>query len=623
MPQTSKSNTHQISLETFVHATLAGAPLQADEGFWALIGKAMQEITERDLSAARATIDSLPDADSDLQSFAVEIQKLRVATLLTDLKSADSCINRLRTHPLSNDPLAVAVRDFMTGCACFDKVEVDVALKHLLNAGCYFRSLGWHYENAVCEHQIGLALLDLGDHTNAIQKLLSITEIFRNNGPRNNYAILTANLAHAFFVAERYQEAEAQYMAALEQAPFAERRLPRAELLLNIALINKKTGQYETAELSYRHSLSIAEAQGALALRAKCLSALAELEMMRGELSTAKDLVEITTALPQNQLYVSTRLQVAGTQAFLANEDGNQDVAITVVREAIELGLGHNQLEHVSLLISDVLEWLKDTGVRLQLLEIYARVQDQRLSAVSQNTMNLVDMHTRFQNEHKRLEVELRREHSQIMLESQSATMNEIGREIHDSIGQNLTVLLRLSEQLLNEIDHIPTGQRPVVATMHKVCSRVIEDARRIASQIVEESAPHGPIDVALEELADDVRRALPQLELQVLISGSFTDISQLHARTLYRAAQNLLLNVMQHSEATFCTLNLVAHDDHYHLAIEDNGKGFDPVAVRSGMGLRELRARADLLGGEVTVDGQPGHGSYVDVRLPRAAKDA
>jgi signal transduction histidine kinase len=622
MSCTCKSSTDPDILASFVHATLAGTPFEAPDSDWELIGRAICEINELNVSSASATIDSLPEAGSDLQSFAIEILKLRIANNLREVVIADSCIGRLQAHPLTNDPLARAVRDFMVGIAFTLKSEYDVALNHLLNAACSFHSLGWHYENAVCEHQIGHVLLILGDHSHAIKKFLSITEIFRNHGPKKNYAILTANLAQALLRSGEYLEAEERYISALDSAPFADPGIPRAEVLLNIALINKTTGQDVKAAQYYRQALAIAEAQGTVALRAHILAALAELEMIRGDLATAEQLVGTVATIPQSQLYVSTRLQIAGTQAFLFHEAGNHDAAVRAVREAIDLGQTHRLFEHTSMLISDVLTRTKDDGFRLELLQVYVRVQDQRLEAVSKSTSLIIEMHARFQAERTRIEMELRREHSQVMLDSQTAMMNEIGREIHDSLGQNLAVLLRLSERMVHDLDRVPTDLAPVVTTLHNVCSRVVNDARRISHQLVEESSFHSHIEQALEELGDELRRALPEMELQIIINGSFSDISQSCARALYRAAQNLLQNVIQHSEAAHCSLNIVAHDDQYHLSVEDNGRGFDPMAIRGGTGLRELRARIDLLGGDVSIDSHPGHGSYVDVRLPRSAKD-
>ena len=617
-----KSTNDPDILASFIHATLAGTPFEAPESDWEPIGRAICEINELNLSSASATIDSLPEAESDLQSFVIEILKLRIANNLREVEIADSCIGRLQAHPLTNDPSARAVRDFMVGVAFTLKSEYDVALKHLLNAACSFHSLGWYYENAVCEHQIGHILLILGDHSHAIQKFLSITEIFRNHGPKKNYAILTANLAQALLRSGEYQEAEQRYISALDSAPFTDPGIPRAEVLLNIALINKITGQYVKAEQYYRQALSIAEAQGIVALRAECLSALAELEMIRGDLATAEVLVRSVNAIPQNQLYAQTRLQIAGTEAFLFYKAGNHDAAVRAVREAIDLGQIHRLLEHTSMLISDVLTWMKDDGFRLELLQVYVRVQDQRLEAVSKSTSLIIEMHARFQAERTRIEMELRREHSQVMLDSQTAMMNEIGREIHDSLGQNLAVLLRLSERLVHDLDRVPADLAPVLTTLHKVCSRVVNDARRISYQLVEESNSHGHIERALEELGDELRRAVPEMELQILINGSFSDISQSCARALYRAAQNLLQNVIQHSNAAQCALNIVAHDDQFHLSVEDNGRGFDPMAIRGGTGLRELRARIDLLGGEVSIDSHPGQGSFIDVRLPRSLKE-
>ena len=93
----------------------------------------------------------------------------------------------------------------------------------------------------------------------------------------------------------------------------------------------------------------------------------------------------------------------------------------------------------------------------------------------------------------------------------------------------------------------------------------------------------------------------------------------------LYRIAQEALNNMMKHSLAEHVTLKVQFDDENVCLQIRDDGVGFDPrsVADGGGMGLRSFAARAAKVGGQVTVDSQPGQGTTVTVHVPIENEEA
>ncbi len=86
----------------------------------------------------------------------------------------------------------------------------------------------------------------------------------------------------------------------------------------------------------------------------------------------------------------------------------------------------------------------------------------------------------------------------------------------------------------------------------------------------------------------------------------------------LYRIAQEALNNVMKHAGAQNVTLRLQFTDGVIRLQVRDDGAGFDPslAPTTGGMGLRSFVARAAKIGGQVTVDSRPGHGTTVTVTV-------
>ena len=95
---------------------------------------------------------------------------------------------------------------------------------------------------------------------------------------------------------------------------------------------------------------------------------------------------------------------------------------------------------------------------------------------------------------------------------------------------------------------------------------------------------------------------------------------------TLYRFLQEALNNVMKHSSATRVSFILDAKPEHVLGIVEDNGKGFSMEKhfnyshLQRRLGLRGMKERITLLGGDFQIESSPGHGTTVFVRIPMAA---
>ncbi len=90
----------------------------------------------------------------------------------------------------------------------------------------------------------------------------------------------------------------------------------------------------------------------------------------------------------------------------------------------------------------------------------------------------------------------------------------------------------------------------------------------------------------------------------------------------LYRMAQEALSNVVRHAQATYVTVQLDFADGEVSLSVEDNGRGFDvpespaEMAPSGHYGLLGLQERAELNGGHLTIQSQPGQGTRLNITL-------
>lgn len=240
------------------------------------------------------------------------------------------------------------------------------------------------------------------------------------------------------------------------------------------------------------------------------------------------------------------------------------------------------------------------------------------MQSLASGINSIIDLRTRYEQERAHAEMERQQELSRVIVDTQTRTSNEIGRDLHDSIGQDLTVLRRLAERLSSDSAVDSAEQQRLFALMSDVSKRAATDARRIAHRLAGSGMTGKGLPDALALLRNEVVSAVPELDLTMIVTDSLEDMSSDVARALLRIIQTVIQNVVRHSKARSCTVNLVVHDEEYHLGIEDDGVGFDVESVTHGLGLREMRARAELAGGNVRVESRPGFGTYVEVTVPR-----
>jgi signal transduction histidine kinase len=90
-------------------------------------------------------------------------------------------------------------------------------------------------------------------------------------------------------------------------------------------------------------------------------------------------------------------------------------------------------------------------------------------------------------------------------------------------------------------------------------------------------------------------------------------------AADVVQLAREALSNVSRHAEAATCRVSLYQDERGQVLEVDDDGRGFDPATTTgTGQGLRNLRERAERLGGRAQIDSVPGQGTRVRVTLPR-----
>ncbi|MFF8732234.1 sensor histidine kinase [Streptomyces sp. NPDC015171] len=202
------------------------------------------------------------------------------------------------------------------------------------------------------------------------------------------------------------------------------------------------------------------------------------------------------------------------------------------------------------------------------------------------------------------------------------AERDRLAREIHDTLAQGLSsiqLLLRAAERALPQA---PQNAARYVDQARQAAADNLAEARRFVAALTPPTLEGTTLAGALERLCTTTSTR-HRITARFHLTGTPTPLTTAHEVALLRIAQSALANTVQHAEATAADVTLSYLGDHVALDIVDDGRGFDPARLPApdpetgGFGLAAMRARAQTLGGTLTIEATPGHGTALAAQLP------
>lgn len=199
-------------------------------------------------------------------------------------------------------------------------------------------------------------------------------------------------------------------------------------------------------------------------------------------------------------------------------------------------------------------------------------------------------------------------------VEAQDLERRRIARDLHDGLGQTLSLLhFELDGMLEDARSQEPGPKLERMERANEYLHGCLSDLRRITRHLRPARLEDLGLSAALQQLGVEVGRVRPAMEVRVDASAGETRLPDHLALTVYRVVQESLNNAARHAEASEVQVVFAMPGDGVELMIRDNGIGFQVEgANRSGFGLDNMRQRVESSGGRFRLSSQPGRGCTI-----------
>jgi signal transduction histidine kinase len=217
-----------------------------------------------------------------------------------------------------------------------------------------------------------------------------------------------------------------------------------------------------------------------------------------------------------------------------------------------------------------------------------------------------LNMQSQFQEELLRTQIEI-----------QEQTLKTMSQEIHDNIGQ----VLSLAKLNLNTFgDNQDQETKTKISDTRQLVSKAITDLRDLSrSMYAEKITELGFQEAITNELK--ILQNSRQYETELKVTGQAYKLEPQKEMILFRIVQEAINNTLKHAKAKKIIANLNYEVEFITLRLSDDGTGFDPKMLapgKTGIGFKSMQSRITLVGGKLTIDSSPGNGTAITINLPK-----
>jgi len=472
--------------------------------------------------------------------------------------------------------------------------QFDSALVYFKKSFDYFEATGGDTEFSMTGSQnIGGILLAQGAYTEGQAYLKRGLELAKQRKDINAEMIALGNIANGYEREGKLELAEfyaTELVKDAQKSGFLLQELYGKALLSSIKLDEK---HYEGAILQAKEALGLAEQVKMTSFIVSLYEVIVKGYEQKGDYQKA-------------YLYKNKLVHIKDSISAIENTN-----YIEEIKQKYSLQKKNQEL----LLKTELIQQIQKTGKQKTIIII---------SLLVLGISGLVSVFLFFQRRkikeeltRKTIVLENQNKNFEAFINGQEQERKRIASDLHDGLAQNL-VMLKMGIRNLNLPD---AEQQKKLDYYSGELDTMIEETRRISHNMM----PGVLVDLgllkALKSLIADLNANHPTLHTTLSVSEPFIKPAPELEIQLYRIIQELLNNVIKHSAATACVIDLRSDSSGIRIELKDNGKGFEKNLAKTGIGLQNIQSRVNSLNGMLTIDSAPGKGTSVSMRISNTDK--
>lgn len=205
---------------------------------------------------------------------------------------------------------------------------------------------------------------------------------------------------------------------------------------------------------------------------------------------------------------------------------------------------------------------------------------------------------------------------------AQEKESSRIARELHDSTAQELIALLHQVEGLLRDRAKLPLSEAKALWRIHEQIKGILQEVRYFSRDLRPSILDDLGLRAALEWLVEQLETE-HKVECHLIVVGQERRLASETEVMIFRIVQEAIRNIRKHSQASKAEVTVKFEQKETAITVKDNGVGFQLLEsvgdlTRAGkLGLAGMQERAQLLGGSLSIQSEPGIGTTIVVKAP------
>lgn len=530
-------------------------------------------------------------------------------------------INNLAATAMQTDQYKLALEYYLEGLKMARKLGDDenLAMIHsgmgnvygklqdVKNARLYF-SRAYDYAFSVANHMtMGDALQNIGSSykeelpDTAIYYLKRALESYEKIGNQERIGLSAIALGDALNNKGSHQQALSQIERAHEIYVTTRNQKRRIDAESRLAKTNYELGRYAIARTYMDEVIGYYDSQQDLKSRYQAYSLLSKISEQQGNLTEALEAQRTYQLLKDSLDQKVYDRELVEVKVELETEIKEAEI------ERQKIVIEQQEAQQKSFIIITLLG-----GILLvfTLWGVYQRSK-KNIRIANQNVLIQEQKIEQLEKEKKILSMNA-------MIEGQEAERTRIAKDLHDGLGGLLSTVKAHFSNIQREIKQLE-GLK-VYDRAQDMMDEACDEVRRISHNLMPGALRLEGLKSAVEQLGQEMSDAHP-FAVKVETVHFETRMEESKEVFVYRIIQESLNNIVKHAAAKEVLIQMSETTDEYHYIIEDDGKGFDPLQIQSGLGLKSIQSRVDFLGGNLDIDTREGVGTTLSFSVPKASK--